>query len=276
MKFFGPHIYISKAQRNALIVLVVLLLIFSFFKDYLKVPRRIQWDEQLMVQYQKWIDSTAKSRAEKSNFYPFNPNYLSDYRAYILGMEIYSIDRLMAYRKSGKWIQSAEEFKSVTGIEDTLMASIGPYLIFPKSKKISVQKSKNFSKIGLNRCQASDLKTIYGVGEKLSRRIIKYRKYLRGFSDMDQLYEVFGLDSSVVERIQKRFEIKVLPQIKKRDLDTVSLDYLVKLPYLTAIDAQKIIRLRSYKRKLGFDDLEKIEGFDSLKIERISLYLRTF
>ena len=269
-------IYLRKTHRNALLVLVVLLLCFSLFKDFTIDPNRVQWDEQAMTQHQKWIDSTAKSKAQKLRLYPFNPNYLSDYRAYELGMEPHSIDRLLAFRKSGKWIRSAEEFKSIAGLEDSLMAVIGPYLIFPEWKKTTDRKNAMAEKMGLNHCRAADLKTIYGVGEKLSQRIIKYRKYLMGFSDMDQLYEVFGLDSSVVERIQKRFEIKVLPKIKKLDLDTVSRNDLAKLPYLTATDAQNIIRMRSSNREMVLDDLQNIEGFDSLKIKRISLYLQTF
>ena len=93
---------------------------------------------------------------------------------------------------------------------------------------------------------------------------------------MDQLYEVFGLDSAVVQRIQKRFEIKVFPKIHKLSLDTVSYDDLVALPYLNASDAHRIIKWRSSNQKIEFDDLQNIEGFDSLKIKRISLYLQRF
>ena len=73
-----------------------------------------------MAQHQKWIDSTAKSSLTKPILYPFNPNNLTDRRAYVLGMEP-PIDRLLSFRKSGKWIHSAEEFKLVTGIEDDLI-----------------------------------------------------------------------------------------------------------------------------------------------------------
>lgn len=147
MKFIGLNVYLRKGQRNALLVLVVLLLNFSLFKDFATDPKPLQWDEQLMLQHQKWIDSIAKSciqisRDQKLRHYPFNPNYLSDHRAYVLGMETHSIDRLIAFRKSGKWIYSAKEFKSVTGIDDSLMAVIEPYLIFPEPKKQPIEKMK--------------------------------------------------------------------------------------------------------------------------------------
>jgi hypothetical protein len=121
MKFIGPHFYLAKNHRNALLVLVVLLLCVFFLKDFIPVKPPMQWEEQVMAQHQKWIDSTAKSSLTKPILYPFNPNNLTDRRAYVLGMEPHSIDHLLSFRKSGKWIHSAEEFKSVTGIEDDLI-----------------------------------------------------------------------------------------------------------------------------------------------------------
>ena len=62
----------------------------------------MQWEEQVMAQHQKWIDSTAKSSLTKPILYPFNPNNLTDRRAYVLGVEPQSIDRLLASRKIRK------------------------------------------------------------------------------------------------------------------------------------------------------------------------------
>ncbi len=92
---------------------------------------------------------------------------------------------------------------------------------------------------------------------------------------MDQLYEVYGLDSTVVDEIRKKFEIKTLPNIKKIALDTISYSDLVQLPYLNSTDAQRIIRWRSTRDEIEISELLNIEGFDSLKIDRINLYLST-
>lgn len=93
---------------------------------------------------------------------------------------------------------------------------------------------------------------------------------------MYQLYEVYGLDSSVVDRIKKKFEIQVLPKIDRMVLDSISYQDLVDLPYINTSDAHKIIRSITAQEGISFNDLKNIEGFDSLKIARISLYLRRF
>ncbi|MDG1291334.1 MAG: hypothetical protein P8N91_02975 [Flavobacteriaceae bacterium] len=58
---------------------------------------------------------------------------------------------------------------------------------------------------------------------------------------MYQLYEVYGLDSSVVDRIKKKFEIQVLPKIDRMVLDSISYQDLVGLPYINTFDAQKLL-----------------------------------
>ena len=80
---------------------------------------------------QAQIDS-FKNLPKASTIYPFNPNYLSDQRGYFLGLSPLEIDRLHAYRTQGKWINSAEDFQRVTGVDSTWMDKrYSPYFKFP-------------------------------------------------------------------------------------------------------------------------------------------------
>lgn len=276
MKFIGPQFYISKNQRNALLILVSLLFFVIFFRIFFVTIKPQVLNEKEMNHYQKFIDSLAKLKITPTKIYPFNPNHLSEYRAYFLGLEPESIDRLKAYREAGNWLNTANQFQSIAKINDSLMSVLLPYLIFDQRKKTRDIPKVIREKKGINLCQADDLKLVYGVGEKLSQRIINYRNFLQGYSEMDQLYEVYGLDSLVVEKIKMQFEIKVAPQIKKVTLNTVSYRDLEGLPYVSPSDAQRIIRWRTTNEGIDFEDLQNIEGFDSLKIKRISLYLHRF
>tara|TARA_A200000113_G_scaffold222120_1_gene235170 strand:- start:183 stop:539 length:357 start_codon:yes stop_codon:yes gene_type:complete len=114
---------------------------------------------------------------------------------------------------------------------------------------------------------------VYGIGETLSKRIIKYRKFLGGFVSLDQLYEVYGLDSVVVDRLIKKFEITISPKLEKVQLSNASLSDLEAIPYLNRQEAKKIIRYRTLHPSMVNEDLHKIADFDTLKIKRISLYL---
>ena len=116
-------------------------------------------------------------------------------------MSLDEIDRLLAFRKTNRFINSKKEFQQVTKISDSLLNIISPYFKFPdwvvkrnqqlekqnSNKSIaSKSKEKTFNKItvstiDINKATILDLQSINGIGDKLSERIIKYRTKLQGF-----------------------------------------------------------------------------------------------
>ena len=227
-----------------------------------------------MERHQAFIDSMIGAQKKRNNIiHPFNPNYLTDYRAYVLGIEKNTIDRLFAFRKSGKFINSAAEFKRITQMEDSLFEAIKPFLKFPNFTKYKKEKVFKNLKKDINEVEEFDFLKVKGIGKVLSSRIVKYRKYIKGFSTLDQLYEVYGLDSLVVDNVKNHFEIQKLPELKKIKISEASLYDLSRIPYINREESTEIIKLRTRQKKIILEDLFHITGFDSLKISRISLYL---
>ena len=110
--------------------------------------------------------------------------------------------------------------------------------------------NKPIYKRGLNKALATDLKKIRGVGPVLSERIINYGYSLNGYSDINQLYRVYGLDSIVVDRIKEAFEIKsdtIIPM----NIRLASEKELSSLSYLSASEIEWLISLRNRPEGLG-------------------------
>ena len=134
----------SKSQRIGIIVLFVLIFIcqgFYFFSNFKSVENngdeKVQW-----LSYQKEIDSLKILKSNyKPTIYPFNPNFITDFKGYKLGMSVTEIDRLLAFRKQNKFVNSAEEFQAVTKVSDSLLKAISPYFKFPDW----VKNKKNFT-----------------------------------------------------------------------------------------------------------------------------------
>ena len=141
-----------------------------------------------------------------------------------------------------------------------------------KSKKI--KKSKTIEVKDLNTSTAADLTQVRGIGAVLSERIVKYWTRLQGFDELNQLYEVYGLDSLVVEKIKRQFKIKTKPERVKIPIAEVTMEALLRIPYLSKSEVKKIIGLRTRNRNLSLENLRSEPGFDSLKIERLALYLQ--
>ena len=274
MRFRRPIFTLTKPRSYAILLLAAILLLYSFLLEILSYETTAPLAVGEMERHQAFIDSMIGAQKKRNNIiHPFNPNYLTDYRAYVLGIEKNTIDRLFAFRKSGKFINSAAEFKRITQMEDSLFESIKPFLKFPNFTKYKKEKVFKNLKKDINEVEEFDFLKVKGIGKVLSSRIVKYRKYIKGFSTLDQLYEVYGLDSLVVDNVKNHFEIQKLPELKKIKIAEASLYDLSRIPYINREESTEIIKLRIRQKKIILEDLFHITGFDSLKISRISLYL---
>ncbi|MFV8224699.1 ComEA family DNA-binding protein [Christiangramia aquimixticola] len=284
MKFLKSHFALSRSQQNgifALIVIIILLQLVIFGMNYFQPDTEPVSLERLEA-FEKQLDSLEQNQLKaKDTIYPFNPNFLTDFKAYRLGLSTEEIDRLLAYRKKGKWINSAADFRAVTGISEDLFQKIAPSLRFPewveksgKAKILVVEKSAPVKVADLNLATAADLQVINGIGEKLSERIVKYRSRIGGFLDPVQLKDVYGLQPEVIERILQKFQIITKPQIEIRNINTLNEAELAKVPYFNNQLAREIINYKNLNESISsFEELSKINGFPSDKIDRIKLYL---
>lgn len=274
MRFRRPIFTLTKPRSYAILLLAAILLLYSFLLEILSYETTAPLAVGEMERHQAFIDSMIGAQKKRNNIiHPFNPNYLTDYRAYVLGIEKNTIDRLFAFRKSGKFINSAAEFKRITQMEDSLFEAIKSFLKFPNFTKYKKEKVFKNLKKDINEVEEFDFLKVKGIGKVLSSRIVKYRKYIKGFSTLDQLYEVYGLDSLVVDNVKNHFEIQKLPELKKIKISEASLYDLSLVPYINKEESTEIIKLRTRQKKIILEDLFHITGFDSLKISRISLYL---
>jgi DNA uptake protein ComE-like DNA-binding protein len=273
----------SKAQQSGLFILLFVITVLLLANQYFPFSSKneIFVDHELMNQFQKEVDSLSKLKKQKKyQLKPFNPNYLSDYKGYQLGLSIEEIDRLLTYRSQGKFVNSAIDFQKITKVSDSLLTTIAPYFKFPDWVKKQVSKEKKIHKAivkkDLNTATALDFRSINGIGEAYSNRIVKYRNFLQGFSTHDQLKEVYGLDESLQKKILTRFKIKEKPIIKKQNINTATFKEVLALPYTNYEMTKMIFNYKNQVAKIkSIDELIGIKDFPSGKIDRLLLYLHT-
>ena len=134
--------------------------------------------------------------------------------------------------------------------------------------------TKNIQVKDLNTATAEELKSINGIGEKLSARIIKFRDRLGGFLIDEQLYDVYYLEPEVAKRVLVKFKVFNKPTIEKINVNSASANEIASLTYIKYDVAREIVSYReSNGRFLSLNELENIEGFPANKIDRIALYL---
>jgi len=284
MNFFKSHFSYNKRQRSGifflLLIIVSLQLVFFFF-DFSSNDFETNSSKEIIA-FQKEMDSLRLAQVENSKpkIYPFNPNYITDFKGYQLGMSVEEIDRLLAYRKKGLFVNSTKQFQDVTEVNDSLLNTISLYFKFPdwvssdKNKVIQKPSKKVLVIKDINQVTAEDLKTINGIGDKLSVRIIKYRDKLQGFSYNNQLYEVWGLDTIVVNKVLTEFKVINQPKIQKVNVNTASFKEVLAIVYIDYELTKLIFNYRDEVAEIqSINELKKIDGFPLEKFDRIVLYL---
>ena len=103
MKIFKSHFWYTKNQRNGilfLLIIIIFLQLILHFKNF-DSQQLVDLSQPKITFYKKQLDSLKKKSSKKKKFkiYPFNPNYISDYKGYQLGMNVDEIDRLLAHRE---------------------------------------------------------------------------------------------------------------------------------------------------------------------------------
>lgn len=294
MNIFKSHFWYHKSQRNGIFILIILIVIFQsiiVFVDF-SSKEKLNTDTPKVLAFHYQIDSLSKISIEnrRLKIFPFNPNYITDYKGSQLGMSLVEIDKLLAFRKTGKFINSKKEFQNITTISDSLLNNISPYFKFPewvvkRNQNVELSTSRDIRSFAkkskyiltstdINIASKEDLKTINGIGEKLSDRIIKYRSKLQGFSTANQLYEVWGLSAEVVGKLLLVFKVVKLPNIQKSNVNTASFRELLKNPY---IDYELCKKIFDYKDEVAelqdVSELKNIIGFPLELYDRIVLYL---
>lgn len=286
MKNKSLYLYSFNQRKGIFLLLLVMLFTQAiyFFWSSNTTPQKDKEDHQWLA-LQSHVDSLKQVKEEfKPTIYPFNPNFISDVKGYRLGMSVEELDRLFAFRKQNKYVNSAKEFQSVTGVSDSLLAVISPYFKFPDwvnqpqkeyvkfENKISDVKPK--TKIDINLATQEDLIKVYGIGPALSERILKQREVLGGFGSMEQLAFVWGLNPDVIDNVNKSFAVVSTSGIKKIKINDLSIKELSKFPYFNYAIAKEIVTYRSMKGDIqNIEDLTKINGFPVEKLKFIALYL---
>lgn len=292
--FFG----FSRAQVNGFIILLPLTAIILFSESlwhWWMSNRTIDLttecaslDSLVAVWKAENPTDTLQSVPKQSvTFFPFDPNQSPKEDLLALGVSEKISARIVNYRQKGGKFRLKSDLLKIYGFDSALYQQLNPYIRLSEERKPSgKQTNQKFSvlarpavekhpiaKFDLNLADTAQLKTIFGIGEKLSIRIIKYRDKLGGFVSMNQLKEVYGLDSVTISQLKQHSFLDEKSNVKKIDINTSDEKQLAAHPYFSKV-AKSIVAYRFQHGKFKTtDDIRHIGILDEHTIQKITPYL---
>jgi DNA uptake protein ComE-like DNA-binding protein len=223
-------------------------------------------------------ESTNPTRTKpKPKRFQFNPNTATVEELMLLGFPEKIARRVVTYRQKGGKFNTPTDLSNIYGIDSILYNSLKSYVVIPNHRngqptkqpeKPTVQRQKaRMDAFDINEADTAALKSVYGIGIKLAERIVKFRMGLGGFVSLNQLSEIYGLDSVVVNRLKKRSFLRDDFSPKKININTATEFEMSTHPYIRRTIAKVLVAWRFQHGQ--FTSVDQIENLNILKSEDI-------
>ena len=273
-------------ESNGFIILAAILLFVLIFPSIYEVfqPKTnpISGSIEILKADSILPTLTANSKVYKiSQLFEFDPNTASEKDFLKLGLPVFLARRIVNYRNKGGRFRKKEDFAKIYGLQEETYNKLEPFIHLtvpmvdkPKWEKKEWEKpvAKVFIPIEINIADTGSLKKVNGIGDVLATRIIKYRNSLGGFTNQDQLYEVYGLDSLVAERVLKSFKVSN-SGTKKLKINDLPMDSLAKHPYIRRKSAKILVNYRLHHKINSVDDIKNSRAIEPNFLDKLTPYL---
>lgn len=233
---------------------------------------------------------------------PFDPNVYAEKEWVAIGLAPNIAKRIVNYISKGGRFYKADDLLKIYGFDTLFYSNIKEYVSIAKiintelkhtfkPKKNSNTSLKTFAngpienfksnnsynhkplKLNLNTIDSISLVELNGIGPVFASRIIKYRNLLGGFSNREQLKEVYGITEEVYRKIERYFEAHP-NDIKKLNINTDNLLLFQKHPYIGKYKAKMIENLRKFnKGEIKLSDLQVNNIFKDEELSKIEPYI---
>jgi DNA uptake protein ComE-like DNA-binding protein len=294
-RFISHWLGFSRKETNGFLVLIPAMIILIF-----SVPAYRWWlsnqkpdfshdAKQLDSLVALWnkpgasFDSVRSSTSSRDSLFIFNPNKVSVLELQRLGFSKHLSMRIANYRSKGGVFRVKADLMKIYGVDSTFYNQLFAYISLPEQialREKSEQTTKPFKsnatrKFDINSADTTQLKTIYGIGSKLALRIIKFRDALGGFITQDQYREVYGLDSTVVNRLIQSSFITDNFQPQQIDMNKADEQMLSSHPYIRKTIAKALVSYRfQHGNFIHAEDIRKLVILKTAEADKLLPYLK--
>jgi competence protein ComEA len=160
-------------------------------------------------------DTTIEEKKSTLHLFYFDPNTLEEAGWKKLGLNDKTIHTVITYRNKGGSFKRAEDIRKIYGLKKEDADALIPYVQIKSQSELSTNQtqvqeqkksdvtilSSKYKKIDINAATAEDFKSLPGIGDVLSNRIVKFRNAMHGFKSVEDIKKTYGLPDSTYQLI---------------------------------------------------------------------------
>ncbi|MDB4303980.1 helix-hairpin-helix domain-containing protein, partial [Desulfosarcina sp.] len=198
----------------------------------------------------------------------FDPNTASEDDFTKMGFNQKLTNSIVNYRSKGGSFRTKEDVKKIYGLSEKDYNILEPYIQLPENIVIHTEPVLKDVQIEINSADTLDLQQLAGIGPSFAHRIVKYRTMLGGYYKIEQLLEVYGMDSLRYAGIYEHLLVNP-SNILKINVNTASIKELMKHPYIEFYLAKSIL---TYREEKG--ELTKINELQNIRLMYDELFFK--
>jgi competence protein ComEA len=289
----------SIQEANGTIVLLIILFLVIFIplmvnstwieksSDFTSNDQNLkQWQSEFTLKVKKEPKAPPKIDLPIESF---DPNNTEIAQWISMGIAPNIAQRIHSYINAGGHFENGHDLYKIYGIDSSVADQLIPFIKIEETKNFrnnkrtvrnvsdpftpTAPKPTTIVKKNINLASKEDLKLVYGIGEKLSGRIIGFREALGGFYQLNQLSEVYFLHDSLLPKIEARFYFDTAG-LESININIDSLSQIKSHPYINYNQARAIISYREVHG--GFDrigDIKSIKIIPDSTFNKLKPYL---
>ncbi len=290
----------NKSERRGaftLSIAILIVLLYLVFKPYfsqqkfdfeafhkdvaeLKSEKRLR---EIILRDSLLIAKKEEVNSKLPKLFNFDPNTISYKDWLLLGLSPKQARSICKYIRKGGHFYRKEDIKRMYCLNSKECNRLMPYITFDIEEQDEIDDEgfgsdivQDTIKIELNSAGFEDLLAINGIGPATAKGILKYKSYLGGYVNIEQLNEVYQIDSLRYQQIKGFFVIN-RDSVKVFDINSATYYELKKHPYISKSLAYKIAQQRSMKGDFkSVEELKNINGISDSIYQKIYLYFAVF
>jgi competence protein ComEA len=285
LKALRQYFNFSQKELNGVLVLLFLLILVWLIPIFInqtpdsfdveKAKKEIAEFDRNLAPDKVYSYREVELKPGHATYTDFDPNGLPAERWKQLGLSEKQIAVIKRFEAKGGHFYKKEDVQKMYVISPETYAKLEPYIqISPtqfEQKSPTTKASK--ARIELNTADSLALDQVNGIGPAFASRILKYRERLGGFYSLEQLKEVYGVDSTHFAQWVPQLALNTAV-VRKIDINTATFEELKRHPYLSYKQINALIQYRKqHGAYASLSDLKNIPLFTDEILRKLAPYL---
>ncbi len=276
------YFYYNQAERNGVLALTVLLILFfllSYLFDFM--GNKSEDANRFFAQIDSIENTIRDNKANTRVYFSFNPNTSNEADLQKLGFSEKQIRNLLNYRKAGGQFYKKEDFQKLYFVNDSIYAIYEEYITIPQkkkpAKKVVAPVKQNLTKeIRLFEFNPNEITkeqwVQLGILPRIANIIGNYLQKGGRFTKAEDLKKIYGFSDEDFQRLASYVKI---PQEKKKVEEIILFDVnTAKVQDFEAIKIREHIakRIVRFREKLGgFVQMSQLSAVYGIKKFELAL-----